>query len=78
LFSPDPNRHTVGAFEGANYESSGYYRPEMACIMFNRSESFCSVCRQAISRIIDLYSTPTSKTGGTSAAKDASASKTLP
>ncbi len=56
LFSPDPNFHTVGAFEGANYEATGYYRPEMQCIMFNRGEQFCSVCRDAISNIIDLYS----------------------
>jgi len=59
LFSPDPNRHVVGAFEGANYEATGYFRPEMQCIMFDRSEKFCSVCRDAISRIIDMYSSPT-------------------
>jgi hypothetical protein len=46
----------VGAFEGANYEARGYYRPEVNCIMFSRTEAFCSVCRQAISRVIDLYS----------------------
>jgi hypothetical protein len=56
LFSPDPHRHTVGAFEGANYEATGYYRPEMQCIMFDRSDKFCSVCADAISTIIDLYS----------------------
>ena len=56
LFSPDPNRNTVGAFEGANYEATGYYRPQMQCIMFDRSEQFCSVCRAAILTIIDLYS----------------------
>ncbi|HEX5342105.1 MAG TPA: IgA Peptidase M64 [Duganella sp.] len=58
LFTPDPHRHTVGAFEGANYEATGYYRPEMQCIMFDRSETFCSVCADAISTIIDLYSRP--------------------
>lgn len=58
LFSPDPNRHVVGAFEGANYEATGYYRPEMQCIMFDRSDQFCSVCAAAISTIIDLYSAP--------------------
>ena len=26
----------VGAFEGANYEAKGYYRPEVDCIMFTR------------------------------------------
>ncbi len=48
---------TVGAFEGANYEARGLYRPEVDCIMFTRDRiGFCRVCRRAISRIIDLYS----------------------
>ena len=47
----------VGAFEGAMYEASGLYRPEIDCIMFTRAEFFCRVCRRAIARIIDLYST---------------------
>ncbi|MYM84070.1 peptidase M64 [Duganella sp. FT50W] len=59
LFSRDPHVHTVGAFEGANYEATGYYRPEMQCIMFDRSDKFCSVCADAITTIIDLYSRPT-------------------
>jgi hypothetical protein len=45
----------VGAFEGARYEAKGYYRPEVDCIMFTRSESFCTVCRRAIERVIDTY-----------------------
>jgi len=56
LFSRDPNRSVVGAFEGANYEAKGYYRPQMQCIMFDRSDKFCQVCADAISTIIDLYS----------------------
>jgi len=55
LFSKAPMRHVVGAFEGANYQASGYYRPEMQCIMFDRSEQFCTVCQDAIGTIIDLY-----------------------
>lgn len=55
LFSKAPHRHHVGAFEGANYEASGYFRSEMQCIMFDRSETFCNVCRDGISAIIDLY-----------------------
>lgn len=46
----------VGAFEGAMYEAKGYYRPEVNCIMFTRTTSFCMVCRRAIERVIDLYS----------------------
>ena len=46
----------VGAFEGAMYESQGYYRPQIDCIMFSRNEvGFCQVCQRAISRMIDLY-----------------------
>jgi IgA peptidase M64/peptidase M64-like protein len=46
----------VGAFEGANYEAKGYYRPEVNCIMFTRHDQFCAVCRRAIERIIGMYS----------------------
>jgi hypothetical protein len=46
----------VGAFEGANYQAKGYYRPEANCIMFTRANYFCRVCRAAIEQIIDLYS----------------------
>ena len=46
----------VGAFEGAEYEPLGLYRPEIDCIMFTRDEvGFCRVCRKAIERIIDAY-----------------------
>jgi len=45
----------VGAFEGANYESKGYYRPEVDCIMFTRHQSFCAVCRRSIERVIAMY-----------------------
>ncbi|MFZ4530043.1 MAG: M64 family metallopeptidase [Undibacterium curvum] len=55
LLNSAPHRHTIGAFEGANYESTGYYRPEMQCIMFDRSEKFCAVCRDAVAAMIDLY-----------------------
>lgn len=49
----------VGAFEGASYEPTGLYRPEIDCIMFTRNPvGFCRVCRRAISRVIDQYSRP--------------------
>lgn len=55
LFSQDPNYHRIGAFEGANYEAKGYYRPQMQCLMFDRSDKFCRICRDGITTIIDLY-----------------------
>ncbi len=45
----------VGAFEGANYEAKGYYRPMIDCIMFSRTDYFCKVCARGIERVIDLY-----------------------
>ncbi len=49
----------VGAFEGADYEATGYYRPQTDCIMFSRDPvGFCPVCRRAIERVVDLYVPP--------------------
>ena len=57
LLNTGPHAHRVGAFEGANYESRGYYRPQADCIMFTRDDvGFCAVCRRAIAQIVDLYS----------------------
>lgn len=58
LFSPNPNYRAIGAFEGANYAATGYYRSQMQCLMFDRSDAFCQVCRDAIATIIDLYARP--------------------
>lgn len=58
LFAKAQYRQAIGAFEGANYEASGYYRPAMQCIMFDRSERFCPVCADGITEIIDLYAGP--------------------
>lgn len=58
LFADQPQRDAVGAFEGANYAATGYYRPQMQCMMFTRADAFCDVCRHAIEDIIDLYVGP--------------------
>jgi hypothetical protein len=56
LLGSGPNAGKVGAFEGAMYESRGYYRPQQDCIMFTRDEvGFCAICRRAIERIIRMY-----------------------
>jgi hypothetical protein len=55
LLASDKYSGKVGAFEGANYEAKGYYRPQENCIMFTRHQDFCAVCRRAIERIIMLY-----------------------
>ncbi len=55
LFEVEKYLGKIGAFEGAMYEAKGYYRPAVDCIMFTRSQAFCTVCRRAIERVIDFY-----------------------
>ena len=52
-----PYAGKVGAFEGAMYETKGYYRPQQQCIMIS-GDQFCAVCRHAIEEIIDLDTSP--------------------
>ncbi|HEX5965838.1 MAG TPA: M64 family metallopeptidase, partial [Pyrinomonadaceae bacterium] len=56
MFAAEKHFGQVGAFEGAMYEPRGYYRPEIDCIMFSRTDKFCRVCRVAIERVIKMYS----------------------
>lgn len=57
LLASSPHAGRVGAFEGASYEATGLYRPEIDCLMFSRNDvGFCRVCRRALERVIDLYS----------------------
>ena len=58
LLAQGPHAESVGACEGANYEATGYFRPQADCMMFTRSEEFCAVCRRALNTVIDLYSRP--------------------
>ncbi|MEM9209232.1 MAG: M64 family metallopeptidase [Pseudomonadota bacterium] len=53
LFENAPHSTAPGAFEGALYQAKGYYRSEMNCIMFTRTEHFCRVCAAAINTVID-------------------------
>jgi hypothetical protein len=51
-----PFNGKVGAFEGANYEARGVFRPQADCVMFSRDEvPFCAVCQRTLARVIDLY-----------------------
>ncbi len=56
MFKKEKHFGQVGAFEGAMYEARGYYRPEVDCIMFSRTDHFCKVCKRAIENIIAMYS----------------------
>lgn len=61
LFDGHPHADAVGAFEGANYQATGYYRPQLNCLMFTRTDHFCDVCSDAVEAIIDLYASPATK-----------------
>ena len=61
LFAGHSHADAVGAFEGANYQATGYYRPQLNCLMFTRTDHFCDVCSDAVEAIIDLYSRPAPK-----------------
>ncbi|MBK8725497.1 MAG: peptidase M64 [Holophagaceae bacterium] len=57
LLNHDAHSGKVGAFEGAMYEATGYYRAQEDCLMFTRDEvGFCAACRAAIQKVIDQYS----------------------
>ena len=59
LLGKAPFAAKVGAFEGANYEATGYFRPQIDCVMFTRDPApFCAVCRRALERMIDLQARP--------------------
>jgi len=46
----------VGLFEGAGYQSKGVWRGAEDCRMrTNSAGAFCPVCQQAITDIIDFY-----------------------
>lgn len=52
-------KNTVGVFEGAGYMKNGIYRPMQDCLMNHfRCEEFCPVCKRAIIKMIDFYTTP--------------------
>jgi len=62
LLGKDTYSGKVGAFEGANYEATGYYRSQTDCIMFSRNPvPFCAACRKAIEEMIDFYTVSTPK-----------------
>jgi len=59
LLGTDVHSGQVGAFEGANYEATGYFRSQEDCIMFTRNEvGFCAACRKAIASVIRPYAAP--------------------
>ena len=44
----------VGVFEGANYQSKGFYRPYQHCMMRDLTP-FCPICTRSIIDIVNRY-----------------------
>jgi len=55
--SPDDKfRNSTGLFEGGGYSAKGIFRPEMDCRMkSNGSKGYCTVCREAVRKMIEFY-----------------------
>ena len=54
LLEAEVHRGRVGMFEGAMYRATGYYRPEVDCLMFsNTASGYCRVCRAALEAALD-------------------------
>lgn len=48
--------NTTGLFEGGGYSAKGIFRPEFDCRMkSNGPKGFCSVCREAVIKMIEYY-----------------------
>lgn len=56
FFATEKYKDKVGAFEGANYNQTGMYRPQLDCIMYTRHNVFCKVCQRSIVDVIRQYS----------------------
>ena len=54
--SPRSPRTRSARSRAPTTKRAGYYRPEVNCIMFTRTDAFCAVCRRALERVIDTYS----------------------
>jgi len=49
-------KDVTGLFEGGGYSEKGIFRPQMDCRMkSNGSKGYCSVCRDAVKKMIEFY-----------------------
>ena len=52
----DKYKDVTGLFEGGGYSAKGIFRPEMECRMkSNSAKGYCSVCSEAIRKMIEFY-----------------------
>ena len=49
-------KNITGLFEGGGYSAKGIFRPEIDCRMkSNGTKGYCTVCREAIKKMIEFY-----------------------
>jgi hypothetical protein len=52
----DKYKNVTGLFEGGGYSARGIFRPELDCRMkSNGDKGYCSVCRDALRKMIEFY-----------------------
>jgi hypothetical protein len=52
----DKYLNVTGLFEGGGYSAKGIFRPEINCrMMSNGPKGYCSVCREAVRKMIEFY-----------------------
>ncbi len=52
----DKYMNATGLFEGGGYSAKGIFRPEFDCRMkSNGMKGYCSVCREAVKKVIEYY-----------------------
>jgi hypothetical protein len=50
---PDSYPSVVGLFQGAHYHTTGWYRPQLDCLMRDLYVPFCAVCSEAL--VLAIY-----------------------
>ena len=50
---PDSYPNVVGLFQGAHYHTTGWYRPQLDCLMRDLYVPFCDVCSEAL--VLAIY-----------------------
>ena len=68
LSTPETTQYAshVGAFEGANRCQAGWYRPQISCMMRDRGQPLCAVCRHQLEQHFAAISGNTSTSGANS------------
>ena len=66
----------VGLFQGAHYHTTGWYRPQLNCVMGSLGVPFCAVCSEAL--VLSIYQRVRPVDGFSPASTNLSVTKTQP